>query len=234
MNPVRLGGGPRLGAVVLAAGAARRFGASKLTLPWGTTTVIGAAVRSVDAALDRGAPIVVVVGGAHDDAVRAAVRTALPGSRITYVENADPSSGMLSSVQAGVRAIAGRCDAFLLCQGDQPLVAPASIASVIRHWLLPPPAQAARPRIVLPKHEGRRGHPVLFDACLIPEILGLNPDSRGLREIVWRHDAAVREVPVNDPGVTADLDTFEDYERLRPRFGSTKCFDRRNLSKYEE
>ena len=52
--------------------------------------------------------------------------------------------------------------------------------------------------------------------ALIPEILHLDPEI-GLKQLRDRHEAELLEVPVDDPGVVADVDTPADYERLEKR-----------------
>jgi molybdenum cofactor cytidylyltransferase len=80
-----------------------------------------------------------------------------------------------------------------------------------------PAAETLRSRptalLALPVHRGRRGHPLLIAPALLAEIATLDP-GRGLRELRDRHMAATLELPVDDPGCVADLDTPEDYARL--------------------
>ena len=64
---------------------------------------------------------------------------------------------------------------------------------------------------------GRRGHPVLFPWPLAAEVDRL-AGNEGLNTIVARHSVIEVEVGGAAPGATpfADLDTPEDYQRLRP------------------
>ena len=69
-------------------------------------------------------------------------------------------------------------------------------------------------RILVPTHDGRRGHPTLFcwkHALEIDQI----PEGEGFNWILKRYAADVIEVAVASPSVLVDLDTPEDYERLR-------------------
>ena len=65
-----------------------------------------------------------------------------------------------------------------------------------------------RAPIVLPVHEGRRGHPVLFARTVWLELM--TTSTGGARTIVHAHAAHVVEVPVPDEGVTRDIDTRSD------------------------
>src|SRR5206468_5373262 len=81
---------------------------------------------------------------------------------------------------------------------------PAVVAGVIAAF-----ASSGRP-IVVPVHEGRRGHPVLFAARLIPELLAA-PLDQGARAVVRAHADELLEVPAPAPGILADIDTPELY-----------------------
>jgi molybdenum cofactor cytidylyltransferase len=70
--------------------------------------------------------------------------------------------------------------------------------------------EASGAPIVVPVHGGRRGHPVLFAARLVPELLAA-PLDQGARAVVHAHAAEVLEVPSPAPGILADIDTPELY-----------------------
>jgi molybdenum cofactor cytidylyltransferase len=65
-----------------------------------------------------------------------------------------------------------------------------------------------RAPIVLPVHQGRRGHPVLFARTVWLELM--TTSTGGARTVVRAHAADVVEVPVPDEGVTRDIDTRSD------------------------
>ena len=69
-------------------------------------------------------------------------------------------------------------------------------------------------RIVLPTFQGRRGHPVLFSSEVLEEILALR-SGEGANIVVRRNRDRIVEVPVNAPGILADIDTPEQFEQLR-------------------
>lgn len=195
--------GSRAAAVVLAAGQARRFGAPKLAMPFGDSTIIGSAVSAfVDAGVD---PIIVVCGGNARD-----VERALSGHSVRFVQNLDPNRGMLSSVQVGVAALPEEIDSFLVALGDQPRVR----AEHIRHLLHE--HRAGGRGITVPTHGGKRGHPVVFDRRYREEILALDT-SRTLRDLVHAHADDIAEVELPSDAVTRDIDTESDYQDERRR-----------------
>src|SRR5205814_631099 len=115
---------------------------------------------------------------------------------------------MLSSVQAGVRAIAvagAGCDAFLIAPVDQPLVLPETLRMLSAAW------DESRKLIVLPRYRGRRGHPVLVSVVGAGEILALEP-SETLKTFVKRHRVRTLEIDVDDEGVVGDIDTPQQYQ----------------------
>ena len=69
------------------------------------------------------------------------------------------------------------------------------------------------PLLRVPRHQGRRGHPIWFSRELIAEFLGL-PENGAAREIVRSHAAQTEFLDVDDPGILADIDDPEAYLSL--------------------
>jgi molybdenum cofactor cytidylyltransferase len=61
-------------------------------------------------------------------------------------------------------------------------------------------------------YRGVHGHPVLFKRAVFDELRAADPHV-GARAVVRADPARVRDVEVNDRGVTLDIDTPEDYFR---------------------
>ncbi len=190
-------------AVVLAAGLSRRMGAAnKLLLPLAGGTILERAVRTV-----LSAPVaeVVVVTGHEEDAV-CAVLSRLP---VRVARNADYASGMASSIRCGVEAASEEAAGYLIGLGDMPLLGAATPVLLCARF-----AEAASPEaICVPVYRGRRGHPVLFGRAHRDALLQLGGDG-GARSVLKRHQKAVIEVAVEDPGVVRDVDTPAAYARL--------------------
>jgi len=92
--------------------------------------------------------------------------------------------------------------------GDLPALRSATVALLLARQA------ATGAGLAVPVHAGRRGHPLLIAARLIPEIERLDP-ARGLRHLLDLHPGELFTVETDDPGCIADVDTPEDYERLR-------------------
>lgn len=184
--------------VLLAGGAARRFGGGKLLHPLPSGVPIGvAAWRNLEAALPR----TVVVVRTGDDALAACFREA--GAQV--VVSPDAENGMGHSLVSGVAATAD-AGGWVVALADMPNVDPRTIAAVAE-------AIGRGARIALPIHRGERGHPVGFDARCRADLLTLSGDS-GARALLQRYADEVVKLETGDPGVVQDIDTLEDAERV--------------------
>ncbi|HZO89913.1 MAG TPA: nucleotidyltransferase family protein [Chthonomonadaceae bacterium] len=198
MNPLTRG---RVAAIILAAGRSQRMGRLKPLLPFGEKPLLARVIETLVTAQNI-SPIFVVTGHAAQE-----IAAAVGEYNIRLVHNANYAAGeMLSSVQAGVRALPADCAAFFLVLGDQPMVQPETFRALLSAW-----RQSDAP-LVAPTFEGRRGHPVLFSSRCAADILAL-PVGETLKTVVARYAAQRREVPVSDPAILADVDTPEDYAR---------------------
>lgn len=144
---------------------------------------------------------VVVVLGHHAAAIRA--RTSLPPNAC-FVENPDPDRGMLSSLQAGLRAL-DPVEAVLFTPVDLPAISPEVVGALVREF--------EGHLVAIPRHRGRNGHPVLCAAALILEFLDL-PETARPSDVIHNHSERTIYIDVDDPGVVADIDRPEDYQRL--------------------
>jgi molybdenum cofactor cytidylyltransferase len=192
-------------AIVLAAGASSRMGRPKASLALGSTgdTVLGRCVRGL---IEGGLPAVVVIAGAHVDAVRAAMPL---DRRVRMIEHAGWQHGQLSSLLAGLEAAFDpQLEALMVTLVDVPLVRPDTVRAIVRAW------RSSRAPITRPVDGARHGHPVIFDASVFAELRAADP-AVGAKAVFAAHRADVLDVAVTDEGAFVDLDTPEDYERSR-------------------
>jgi CTP:molybdopterin cytidylyltransferase MocA len=190
-------------AIVLAAGRSARMGFPKALLDYRGAPFL---VRILEACVALEVKHRVVVLGA--DASR--IRPVLARHDCVVVENPDVDRGPISSLRLGLQALhAVTPRAALAWPVDFPHV---RIATVER--LLAVHARINSPAVV-PLFGGRRGHPVLWDETAFAALeQDLEAGRTGARAVLHALGDAVVTVPVDDPAVTDELNTPEDYERL--------------------
>ena len=146
-----------IAALLLAAGAARRFGAPKLL-----QDLDGRPVVRWSAEWLCGGPVdeIIVVVPPSD----AEIRRALQGLDVRFVVNAHANFGMGASIACGVSAVQPHVDAVVVALADEPLVGRAPLVRVVERYTNVGAA------IVAPTYRGVRGHPVLFDRSTFEEL----------------------------------------------------------------
>jgi molybdenum cofactor cytidylyltransferase len=199
--------------VILCAGASTRMGRDKALLPWPPPPAQGnyevgdnflsAAIRSLSHQTD----MVLVVAGHNTNSV-APVVYAYGASLIT---NPDPVRGQFSSMQVGLREILTRGrDAAIVTLVDRPPARPQTIEQLKLAFLTSTPAVWA----VVPEFEGKHGHPVVLGRELMEAFIKAPVTATG-RDVEHQHQEHIRYLPVDDPFVTLNVDTPEDYAALQ-------------------
>jgi molybdenum cofactor cytidylyltransferase len=192
----------RVGALILAAGTASRFGAPKVLAGFEGRPILAHVLETARVAgLD---PRFVVLG---HEAAAAEREIAWAGEQ--RFRNPRPEDGLASSLRIGLEAILAAdppVDRVIVLLGDQPLTRP----DVVR-MLAGADPDPAHP-IVMPRYAGGGGpHPVLVDRPAFPLLAEATGD-RGLGPIAARHPELVKEVPVD--GLNPDVDTRADLAAL--------------------
>lgn len=177
--------------------------AKQLMLLKGTPVIRHCLEALVAAGIGR---IVVVLGPRREE-----IAAALGDLPATIAVNDNPSSDMAASVRIGLAAVGDGYTGVLVCPADHPLVAPATLRGLVEQHAEHPGA------IIVPLYQGKRGHPTLFPFNLLFEI----DRAASLRDIIAKDPGRVRHLPVDDRGVVLDMDTREDYRRLRELLGET-------------
>ncbi len=191
--------GLRIEGILLAAGESRRMGYPKPLLRVGDETFVSRSARLMLAVVPR----VIIVLGAHAERIRAAIPS---DPRIVVVNNPRWQAGQLSSLKAGLAAVSPEAEAVVVHLADHPLVLNSTFERVVAGFA------AGRGPIMIARHACKRGHPVIFAAALMRELLDA-PEEQGARWVVTRDPSRVVYVDVDDPGVNLDLDTPADLQR---------------------
>ncbi|MEZ4638323.1 MAG: nucleotidyltransferase family protein [Caldilineaceae bacterium] len=192
-------------AVVLAAGESRRMGQAKQLLELDGEPLVARAARI---ALAGSTNQVIVVSGAHADAVHAALSPLLAQTeRLRLVHNTAWESGQASSVLAAMDALDPGCDAVQFLPVDQPFIPTALLRVLWAAW-------RRGADLVAPAVDGAmRGAPAVFDRRYFPSLRQLRGDQGG-RPILKQHSASVVTV-ATDAHALADVDTPGEWAQIR-------------------
>jgi molybdenum cofactor cytidylyltransferase len=183
--------------LVLAAGGSQRLGEPKQLLPYGGATLLDHVLGTARAcAFDQ---LLCVLGGGA-----AAIREAIDLSGVDVLENDHFGAGCSSSIAVALTAVDPRSDVLVLLLGDQPGVAPATVAALL--------AGRGGAPLAACRYEDGRGHPLAFARSTFAELQALHGD-KGVWRLLDRRAADVVDVPVSG-GIPLDVDTWEDYEAV--------------------
>jgi molybdenum cofactor cytidylyltransferase len=188
-------------AIVLAAGAATRFGSAKQLASLDDRPLLQ---HPLDALATAAIDDVVVVLGAEAAAIEEAIAWRAERRRV----NPRPEDGLASSLGVGLDAAAEdpAADAVLVVLGDQPSVRPEVLRAVIDA------AGGTDRPIVRPRYTSDGApNPVLVRREAWALAAGLDGD-RGLGPLIARHPDLVHELPVE--GAIPDVDTPADLAAL--------------------
>ena len=187
-------------AIILAAGESRRMGQPKALLPYR-----GGSFLSVlaDTLSRHCSPVCAVFGADAKRLMNVAPPSVLPA------ENPNYAQGMLTSLQAGLRALGNLPDRVLFTLVDHPAVAPATIRELLD----------STAEVAIPKFRSKRGHPVVIRARIAEEILA-EPSTSRLNAVMDRHASEIHYLDLDDSGITDDIDDPEAYRNLLNREGA--------------
>ncbi len=189
-------------ALLLAAGASRRFGDDNKLL----AAIDGEPLvrHTAHAILGSNVGDVIVVTG-HE---RERVEEALAGLDLTTVYAADHEEGLAASLRCGMDAVPPSAAGVAVFLADMPGLSSALIDRLVAAF------EAARgQKIVFPQGpDGAQGHPVIWPRAFFTALMGLTGD-RGAKALLAANQESAVPVPVEDVAAFADIDTQADLER---------------------
>jgi molybdenum cofactor cytidylyltransferase len=183
-----------LHAIVLAAGASRRFGSPKQLARVHGQSLLQRTIAHATDSLGAGVTIVL---GAHAAAI---AETLPPGSAGTLI-NRNWQEGIASSIRAGVQRLPGACDGVMLVLADQPLVSSQTLQRLIAAWRRQPR------QIVASRYASTTGLPAIFPKWTFSDLAALRGDQNA-HLVIRRYPDQVVRLP--HPEAAIDIDYPED------------------------
>ncbi|MFI0416910.1 NTP transferase domain-containing protein [Spongiactinospora sp. 9N601] len=180
--------------LLLAAGEGARFGMPKAEIEFAGERLVDRAVRTLR---EGGCHPVIVVLGATLVQVRGAV----------VVHNAAWRTGMGSSLRAGLAALPVEAERVVIMLVDQPRIGPGAVARLIE-------AAHAGASLAVATYGGRPRNPVLIAREHVAAVAGSAVGDVGAREFLRANPGLVTQVPCDDVGDPADIDTPHDLAAL--------------------
>ena len=178
------------------------MGRDKALLPWRGGTFLSAAIRALQPVTE----LVIVVAGAN-----VASLAPIADAHAAFVAvNTSPQQGQFSSLQVGLQDVLNRGrDAAIVTLVDRPPAEVETIEQIKAAFLGDERIWAA-----VPEFSGKHGHPFVIGREMIEAFLRA-PVHSTARDVEHANQQHIRYVPVNDPLVVANVDTPEDFEKLR-------------------
>ncbi len=179
------------------------MGRDKALLPWRDGTFLSSAIRMLQPVTEL---VIVVASG------NAAALAPIVNAHAAFLAvNPDPQRGQFSSLQVGLQDVLNRGrDAAIVTLVDRP-AAEIETARQLRDAFL---AADDPTWAVVPEFGGKHGHPFVIGREMIEEFLRAAAGATA-REIEHANQQHIRYIPVSDPLIAANVDTPEDFERIR-------------------
>jgi molybdenum cofactor cytidylyltransferase len=202
---------PDLYAVILAAGESTRMGTDKALLPWPPATpgsplsgqtFLSAAIKALYPFSEK---VIVVVGKNESN-----LTPVIYANGASLVRNPDPERGQFSSLQVGLQEVLndGR-DAAMITLVDRPPANAATLKTLCSIFAEAPNDVWA----VVPEYNGKHGHPFLVAREMIGAFLKA-PATASARDIEHQNLQHISYVVVDDPRITLNVDTPQEYAAL--------------------
>jgi molybdenum cofactor cytidylyltransferase len=183
------------------------MGRPKLLLPWKQTTVIG---QILSTWRGLGAGQIALVMRQNDRALAAELeRLAFPVAN--RIANPEPEHGMFSSILCAARWNGWRPEisSWAMVLADQPHLRMETLRHLLEFAARHPDA------ICQPEFGGHGGHPVLLPPSAFADLK--RTGAKKMKDFLNQTACQSVKCSMNDPGLSLDMDTPEDYIRIQSR-----------------
>jgi molybdenum cofactor cytidylyltransferase len=194
-----------IAAVLLAAGASKRFGENnKLLSDLGGKPLIR---RVAEAVVCSGVEIVVVTG-----CDRLLIEKALEGLPLRFAHNLNWESGMGSSIAVGIMALGQQTQGAFVVPGDLPFLTSDLIKDLMTVFMESREALITYPTT----SKGKQRNPALWPRRFFPSLAALS-GSLGAKQLLQNCEDAQKQARVFDESAYIDIDAPTDLEAARSR-----------------
>ena len=191
--------------IILAAGAATRFGQPKQLLRLKDKTLIE---WVLDAALNSKLSRIVLVLGYEHQKILQALGEKTQHSKLHIEFNPHYKKGQSHSLRIGLSTLKSDFPAVIFLLGDQPMLNSATINTLLeRFW-------SADKDICVPTYRGRRKTPTVFGRRFYSQLMDIKGD-KGARQLIDANPDQVLTVEIDDPLCFYDVDTQKDFKQLK-------------------
>jgi len=193
--------------IILAAGASTRYGESKQLLRLKDKCMLEWALdAALNSALKR---VVLVLGYAHQKILQTLGEKSLH-SRLLVAINSQYKKGQSISLHIGLSKVKDDYPAVMFLLGDQPMLNAATINILLeRFW-------ADDKDICVPIYRGKRKTPAIFRRRFYNQLMEIKGDT-GARQLIDDNPDRVLAVEMDDPICFFDIDTRQDFEKLKKK-----------------
>lgn len=188
-----------LTAIVLAAGASRRFGQSKQLLPWQG----GKLIEHIIAQLKACAIPVNVILGANAENIRQQLAED-KSNHVCFETHNNWSDGIGSSISFAISRLQANTQAALITLADQIAITSEHYISLIKRW------QQQPKQIVTAYYDQQCAVPAIFPRAYFSELQNLHED-KGAKNIIKQHQSQV--ISIDMPAAAIDIDTPDDWQQ---------------------
>jgi molybdenum cofactor cytidylyltransferase len=143
--------------------------------------------------------VVVVVSPTGDE-----VASAASGYPVRVVRNTEADGDMALSICTGRDALSPDSTGVIIALCDNPLIRSETISRLAEEHRQAPDS------IIIPCHDGHRGHPPLLPRRLLDDL----ETPLTLRDLLRDNQELIHGLELPDDGVLIDMDTPDDYRRI--------------------
>lgn len=189
------------GAVIIAAGLSSRMGCFKPLLKFGTSTIIETIIQTLqDAHVNE---IVIITGHCAEHLEKYLAEYPVKCIRNPYYK----TSEMFDSALLGFQELYGKCRKVLFSPADIPAYQLQTV-QILLDTDVP---------LACPTYQMKKGHPLMMSSYILKQLLN-DSGTGGIKGALSRTGIPMTYIPVDDPGILFDADTYDEYQTIRNLF----------------